>query len=67
MKNPKERFLNEGGKIYSQTKKIEEAKRNMLECEDTAINVQRELHKNTGTLEKAIKNVLLINYSPSSN
>lgn len=58
MKNPKERFLNEGGKVYSQTKKIEEAKKNMLECEDTAINIQRELHKNTGTLEKAIKNVI---------
>jgi hypothetical protein len=58
-KDQKERFLSEGGKIYGQTKKIEEAKKNMLECEGTAINIQRELHKNTVTLERAITNVII--------
>jgi len=57
LKDPKEKFLKDGTKIYDQNKKIEEAKRNMLECEGTAVDIQRELYKNTGTLEKSLKNV----------
>ena len=49
--------MKDGTKIYDQNKKIEEAKRNMLECEGTAVDIQRELYKNTGTLEKSLKNV----------
>lgn len=57
MKDPKEKFLNQGGKIFEQSKKIEEAKRNMLECEDNAVNIQRELYRNGNILANSLKNV----------
>lgn len=47
-------LLDKGEKISVQNKNLVEARNNMISCEIDAIDAQRELHRQTGVMEKGI-------------
>jgi vesicle transport through interaction with t-SNAREs protein 1 len=50
----KEKLIDHGTKMTEQNNKLAEAKRMAYESEDISLNIQRELNRNTETLQRAI-------------
>lgn len=50
-------MIGQGKKLTEQNNKLTEAKRLAYESEEVALNIQRELNRNTDTLQRAINKV----------
>ena len=55
--NHKERLLQNGELVSHQNLKLQEARANMYEADETGQNIQKELHRNNETLKRSIDKV----------